>query len=44
VRADLHAIAMFAGHRNPTTTLQYIHLFGRDLSTKLANGMAQIHA
>jgi integrase/recombinase XerD len=31
-------------HRNPTTTLQYIHLSGRDLAAKLANGMAQIHA
>jgi hypothetical protein len=31
-------------HHNPATTLQYIHLSGRDLSTKLANGMAQIHA
>jgi hypothetical protein len=31
-------------HRNPATTLQYIHLSGRDLSAKLANGMAQIHA
>jgi integrase len=41
---ELHAIATFAGHRNPATTLQYIHLSGRDLSTKLANGMAQIHA
>ena len=41
---ELHAIAAFAGHRNPTTTLQYIHLSGRDLPAKLANGMAQIHA
>jgi integrase/recombinase XerD len=41
---ELHAIATFAGHRNPATTLQYIHLSGRDLSAKLANGMAQIHA
>jgi site-specific recombinase XerD len=41
---ELHAIATFAGHRNPVTTLQYIHLSGRDLSAKLANGMAQIHA
>jgi integrase len=41
---ELHAIATFAGHRNPATTLQYIHLSGRDLSAKLANSMAQIHA
>jgi integrase/recombinase XerD len=41
---ELHAIAQFAGHRNPATTLQYIHLSGRDLATKLARGMEQIHA
>jgi integrase/recombinase XerD len=41
---ELHAIATFAGHRNPATTLQYIHLSRRDLSAKLANGMTQIHA
>jgi len=41
---ELHAIATFAGHRNPATTLQYIHLSGRDLSAKLASSMAQIHA
>jgi integrase len=39
----LHAIATFAGHRNPATTLQSIHLSGRDLSAKLASSMAQIH-
>jgi integrase/recombinase XerD len=41
---ELHSIATFAGHRNPTTTLQYIHLSGRDLASKLANGMAEVHA
>ncbi len=41
---ELHAIATFAGHRNPATTLQYIHLSGRDLAAKFAGGMAQIHA
>ncbi len=41
---ELHAIATFAGHANPATTLQYIHLSGRDLAPKLAGGMAQIHA
>ncbi len=40
---ELHAIATFAGHRSLTTTLQYIHLSGRDLADKLARGMAQIH-
>ncbi len=41
---ELHAIATFAGHRSPATTLQYIHLSGRDLAEKLARGMGQIHA
>jgi integrase/recombinase XerD len=40
---ELHAIAMFAGHRNPATTLQYIHLSGRELASKLVHGMAQLH-
>ncbi|WP_136685640.1 tyrosine-type recombinase/integrase [Falsirhodobacter xinxiangensis] len=33
---ELHEIAEFAGHRNISTTLLYIHLSGRDLSAKLA--------
>ena len=41
---DIHEIAAFAGHRSVQTTLLYIHLSGRDLSLKLAAGMAQIHA
>lgn len=41
---DLHEIAIFAGHRNPATTQQYIHLSGRDLAERLARGMEQIHA
>jgi Phage integrase family len=41
---DIHEIATFAGHRSVQTTLLYIHLSGRDLSLKLAAGMAQIHA
>jgi len=36
---ELHTLATFAGHRNPTTTLQYIHLSGRDLAAKLANAV-----
>lgn len=40
---ELHALATFAGHRNVATTLQYVHLSGRDLADKLARGMAQIH-
>lgn len=41
---ELHAIAAFAGHRDPNTTLQYIHLSGRELAEKLQRGMHQIHA
>jgi integrase len=40
---ELHAIATFAGHRSTQTTLQYIHLSGRDLAARLESGMAQIH-
>lgn len=41
---ELHAIARFAGHRNPATTLQYIHLSGRDLAAKLGQSMEHVHA
>jgi hypothetical protein len=41
---ELHAIATFAGHRSTDSTLQNIHLSGRDLSAKLNSSMAQIHA
>jgi integrase/recombinase XerD len=41
---DIHEIATFAGHRSIQTTLLYIHLSGRELSAKLARGMAEIHA
>jgi integrase len=41
---DLHEIAAFAGHRNTQTTLQYIHLSGRELADKLAQSLASIHA
>ena len=40
---ELHQIASFAGHRSTETTLQYIHLSGRELAAKLAGGMAQVH-
>lgn len=41
---ELHAIATFAGHRNPVTTLQYIHLSGRELAAKFEQSMQHIHA
>jgi integrase/recombinase XerD len=40
---DLHYLARFAGHRNPQTTLLYIHLSGHDLAVQLTRGMEQIH-
>src|SRR5712691_6053185 len=41
---ELHAIATFAGHRSLSTTLQYIHLSGRDLADKLGRSITQIHS
>jgi integrase len=41
---DIHEIATFAGHRSIQTTLLYIHLSGRELRQKIADGMAEIHA
>lgn len=36
---DLHEIALYAGHRNPQTTLIYIHLTGAELSQRVAQSM-----
>lgn len=41
---EVHQIAQFAGHRNPQTTLLYIHLSGHDLAEQLTRGMSHIHA
>jgi site-specific recombinase XerD len=41
---EVHAIAVFAGHRSTDSTLRYIHLSGRDLAEKLNSSMTQIHA
>jgi integrase len=41
---DIHEIALFAGHRSTDTTLQYIHLSGRDLKAKVERSMSNIHA
>ena len=37
---DIHEIAMFAGHRSLRSTLDYIHLSGRELAKKLERTMA----
>jgi len=39
---DLHEIATYAGHRNPQTTLLYIHLSGRELADKLRRSMGSL--
>jgi site-specific recombinase XerD len=41
---DIHEIARFAGHRSIQTTLNYIHLSGRELAAKLEASMSSIHA
>lgn len=41
---DIHEIAAFAGHRSLASTLQYIHVSGRELSSKLAMTMTSLHA
>lgn len=41
---ELHAIATFAGHQSTETTLRYIHLSGRELSSQLNRSMAHVHA
>lgn len=40
---EVHAIATFAGHRSTDSTLQYVHLSGRELSARLNASMAHIH-
>jgi hypothetical protein len=37
-------VTTFAGHRSLVTTLQYIHLSGRDLAAKFERSMAEVHA
>jgi integrase/recombinase XerD len=41
---DIHEIAAFAGHRSLASTLLYIHVSGRELSSKLATTMQHLHA
>src|SRR6266567_6931233 len=41
---DIHEIAAFAGHRSILTTLQYIHLSGRDLAAQYERSIATMHA
>jgi integrase/recombinase XerD len=41
---DLHEIAQLAGHKSIETTLDYIHLGGRDLAQKLERASKSQHA
>lgn len=41
---EIHAIASFAGHRSTESTMRYIHLSGRELSTRLNASMSHLHA
>lgn len=41
---DLHEIAQFDGHKSIETTLDYIHLVGRDLAQKLERAGQSQHA
>jgi integrase/recombinase XerD len=40
---EVHALATFAGHRSIQSTLQYVHLSGRELSDRLGQSMAALH-
>jgi integrase/recombinase XerD len=39
---DIYEIALFAGHRHTDTTLQYIHLSGRDLKAKVERSRSRL--
>ena len=41
---QMHEIATYAGHRNPQTTAQYIHLSGGSLSAKMAASVGHLDA
>jgi integrase/recombinase XerD len=40
----LHEIAAYAGHRNPQTTMAYLHLSGGDLLAKMATSVGHLDA
>ncbi|EOK0066277.1 site-specific integrase, partial [Escherichia coli] len=40
---DIHEIAAFAGHRRIQSTLLYIHLSARDLSSRFNYTVASLH-
>ena len=40
----LHEIATYAGHRNPQTTMAYLHLSGGDLLAKIAASVGHLDA
>jgi integrase/recombinase XerD len=40
----LHELSTYAGHRNPQTTMTYLHLSGSDLLAKMAASVAHLDA
>ena len=38
----LHELSTYAGHRDPKTTVVYLHLSGSDLSARMAGSVAHI--
>ena len=38
----LHELTTYAGHRNPKTTIVYLHLSGSDLSAKMAHSLGNL--
>ncbi len=39
---EIHAVATFAGHRSIQSTLQYVHLSGRELADRLEHSLAAL--
>ncbi|MFU7231104.1 site-specific integrase, partial [Pseudomonas aeruginosa] len=40
----LHELTTYAGHRDPKTTLIYLHLSGADLTAKMAHSVGSLDA
>lgn len=40
----LHELSAYAGHRDPKTTLIYLHLSGVDLTAKMAKSVGSLDA
>ncbi|MEG3115476.1 MULTISPECIES: site-specific integrase [Salinicola] len=40
----LHELTTYAGHRDPKTTLAYLHLSGADLTAKMSHSVSSLDA